>query len=992
MLRTFFFLYACPFLNSTRDVHSLSHFSTIRGRLSLKMSLDKICLILPLIFLSRITTIEAQRPQYGITVTLDTAAHTLIGTIDITYTNQSNQTLDSLGIHLWPNAYKERNTDLVKQKLNQGDLTLYRTRKEDLGGLYDLNFSSTDQSIHLLPDPHDIDIGWIQLDKPLLRGETIHLSSPYSLKIPKSFSRLGRTGNTYQITQWYPHLAVFDQQGWHTMPYLDQGEFFNDFADYKITINTPGDYKVAATGSLISTQQNGTLTEWIYHAANVIDFAWFTSPMFIPETKMIDVGGNQKIELNIYHEPLHEHWGEAIVYAERAMKFYSDWLGPYPYPQMTVVYTPDSKAGYMEYPMVAQISSTSDPQFLDRVITHEIGHTWLYAILANNERESSWLDEGFNTFLEYEYMHTYYDNPVEYALPTIVNSRHSMDSYDALQHIVRSTGGLEPPVSKPERQKSNQYIFSAYMLPAQGLKLLMAQVGRDTMQMMFRNYFEEQKFSHVTAEEVQHSFEEVCKCNLTWFFRDWLNHAHEIDYRITNWDPEGNKLIIENRGPVSIPLFLSEFSNEKHLSDQWFSGFKGEKVITVDEATDEIRVYDGMMSVNKKWQNNVRPKKLVPAIGLFPKIGSYDQPTMAFTPIIGYNLADGGMPGIAITTDLIPQPRLKFLLMPMYGLESKKFRGYGEGRFISDIHNNTFDKVLLGFAASSFGYNVDTHYLFRDHYTRLSPSIAFRMKENSKFSHVTRWVKYRYVDIKQYYGRGVDFENYIYADEQRHYGVHELSFQISSDTVLQPYKSNFSIQAGQGFVRLNLSYNQHFRGKDQRRGIWIHGFAGWLPVYKQPKANVAFTFNGISSSGYFSKDYMYDEWLLGRNAPDGNISRQVFLKDAGLKTLANFGISEKWMAGAGFSAALPFKVVHFYLDAATYDGIAEEISFSYSGGLAIILMKDAFEIYIPFIESKDIRNSLTYQVRKQWYDRISFQANFKLKNPLSLLDHYQYQY
>ena len=148
----------------------------------------------------------------------------------------------------------------------------------------------------------------------------------------------------------------------------------------------------------------------------------------------------------------------------------------------------------------------------------------------------------------------------------------------------------------------------------------------------------------------------------------------------------------------------------------------------------------------------------------------------------------------------------------------------------------------------------------------------------------------------------------MYAEEKREYGIHELSFQMSSDTVLMPYTAKAAIQAGQGFVRLNLNYNQHFRGKDKMRGIWVHGFAGWLPFYKNPKANVPFTFNGMASSGFFSRDYMYDEWLMGRNAIDGNISRQVFLKDAGLKTLATIGISEDWMAGAGFSWALPFKV------------------------------------------------------------------------------------
>jgi hypothetical protein len=249
------------------------------------------------------------------------------------------------------------------------------------------------------------------------------------------------------------------------------------------------------------------------------------------------------------------------------------------------------------------------------------------------------------------------------------------------------------------------------------------------------------------------------------------------------------------------------------------------------------------------------------------------------------------------------------------------------------------------------------------------------------------------VDITQHYGVPVDFEENIFGRDQRHYGIHELSFQMTSDTVLQPYRARAALQAGRGFLRLNIHYNQHFRGKDKMKGLWVHGFLGWLPILDNPVAYVPLTFNGITSNDFLSKDYMYDEWLLGRNASDGNLSRQIFMKDAGLKTLSNLGIGKKVMAGAGMSVALPVKVFHFYMDAALYESaVTDEFTFSYSGGLSIVLMKDAFEIYIPVIESKDIIESLAYDVRDQWFDRISFMANFRLANPLYLVDHFQYKY
>ena len=897
-------------------------------------------------------------------------------------------------MHLWPNAFKERTTAIAHQKLHQGDLTLYRANIEDLGGLYNLNFASPDQIISWLADTVHIDYGWIILSNPLLPGATIHITSQYTLHVPKSFSRLGRTGSSYQLTQWYPHLAVFDEQGWHMMPNLDQGEYFNDFADYEVTITTPATYKVAATGSLINEKQTGKSITREFHAENMIDFAWFASPHFTKISRQVDVGNDSSVQLNVYIENyLNDGWDKSADYAERALKFYSEWLGPYPYPQMTIVHTPFSKAGYMEYPSLSQISYTTDSQLLDRVIAHEIGHTWLYGVLANNEREHPWMDEGLNSFIENEYMHAYYSEPVEYAYPKVLHSHFSMDHFEAMQHILRATGTTEPPETSPLWQKNDQYIASAYLLPSQGLRLMAVELGREKMKQMFRAYYNEHKFSHVSPADLQATFERSCDCDLSWFFDGWLHHSHEVDYRFKKIDFKSNEITVENRSTPLIPLTVTEYENNAPVKTHWIDGFEGEKNISLADNTDEIRLYDGIMGPNKKWWDNIRPNNIIPAVGIVPKIGNYHRPTLALTPVVGYNLTDGGLPGIAITTDLFPQPRLKLFVMPMYGVESKKVRFYGEARYASDIRSTTFDKFLLGMSAQTFGYNVDTHYLFRDHFQKLSPFIGLRFKNKSPYSHLTRWLKYRYVDISQHFGRGINFQEFLYEREERHYGVHEASFQMSSDTVIQPYTLNAAIQAGSGFVRLNFHYNQHFRGRDKMQGLWVHGFLGWLPVFNNPLASVAFTVNGSTSNGFFSRDYMYDEWLIGRNATEGNISRQIFMKDTGFKTLAVTGFSEKWMAGAGVSFALPLKVLHAYMDAAVYDNVvSQKTDFIYSGGLAVILMKDAFEIYIPLLESKEIRESLTYIERDQWFDRISFMANFKLANPLYLVDRMQYKY
>jgi hypothetical protein len=946
-----------------------------------------------LVFFAITASSDAQRPHYHIDATLDTTTHELTGTISIQYSNPSTRPVEKIGIHLWPNAYQSHTSALVHQKLHQGDLSMYYADKDELGGFSRLAFSSTSDQVRLEIDSVYQDIGWIYLTRPLQPGNMIELTSPFHLKIPKSFSRIGRTGRSYQLTQWYPHVAVLNEEGWHTMPYLDQGEFFNDFADYSVAINVPLNYKVAATGKLISVDTVDGQVKRVFSADDVIDFAWFASPLFQHQQKRIMIGSNE-VEVNIFVEPfLNADWDSAMVYAERAIRFYSEWLGNYPYPQMTVVHTPFSRAGFMEYPMVAQISYTNDPQFLDRVITHEIGHTWLYGLLANDERRYPWMDEGLNSFLENEYMHRFYNEPEEFFYPRVVHSPHSMDDYHALQAVIASKGTLQPPMTAPERQQNDQYILSAYILPAQGLSMMQDQLGREMMQKMFRDYFQGHKFSHVFPGTLRTSFEKSCSCDLSWFFDGWLHHAANIDYRIQRLNADENKIVILNYGNSELPLALSEFNNEVFLRKQWVDAFDGKKEISLLPETNKVTLFDGNAVANKHWWKNTKPRNILPVIHLVPKIGRYERPSLSITPVIGYNLSDGGLPGVAIISDLLPQRRLKYFLMPMYGIESNLVRFFGQARWMDDMKGPVMDKYMVDLSMTSFSYDFDEIYGSRDRFLKISPRIGLRMKNLSPWSHKSKWWHYRYVYIRQRYADPVDVMTRTFDYASRDYGIHELSFQLHSDTVLQPYSLYAFAQAGKGFLRLHTHYHQHFRGKDKLRGLWIHGFAGWLPVYESPDASVEFTLSGTSSNGYFSKDYMYDEWLPGRNAQKDNLIRQVFLKDAGLKTLAPVGLSSTWMMGGGFSLALPFKVVHLYGDGAYYKSLLNgKSAFSYSSGIAVILMKDVFEVYIPVLDSKDIKDYLNLFGRDLWYERITFQANFKMANPLNLADQFQYQY
>ena len=246
-------------------------------------------------------------------------------------------------------------------------------------------------------------------------------------------------------------------------------------------------------------------------------------------------------------------------------------------------------------------------------------------------------------------------------------------------------------------------------------------------------------------------------------------------------------------------------------------------------------------------------------------------------------------------------------------------------------------------------------------------------------------MQYRFIYVRQQYGQGLNFNGSLWQQRSREYGVQELSYTFRQQQALTDLKAYCLLQAGKGFVRIagDARIRKEF---DKHKAWYLHLFAGALPLFDHPVANVSLQFNGIQGGGIYSRDYLYDELLLSRNATSGVLSQFVFLKDAQLKTLYNGGLSEKWMLGAGFAFDTPLPLpVQPYFDAALYkDPFENGTTLSYSGGLALVVQKDVLEVYVPLVESQDIRNSLTYLDRDNILKRISVMLNLKALHPFGI--------
>lgn len=485
-----------------------------------------------------------QQVNYNIDVSLNDVNHSLDGFVKIKYTNNSPDTLYYIWFHIWPNAFKNDHTAFSDQLLENDRTDFYFSNNDKRGYINRLNFRVNSNAAITEDHPQHQDIIKLILPTPLAPASSCNIETPFHVKLSYNFSRGGHIEQQYQITQWYPKPAVYDHKGWHAMPYLDEGEFYSEFGNYNVQITLPENYVVAATGNLQEqeekewllkrktftsekikqkTASNKTITivnipsasktkTLHYMQNNVHDFAWFASKEFRIKTDELQLPSGKKIAVYAYYYPDNEAiWSNSIQLIKQAILTKSKWLGEYPYDVVSVV-EDERDDGGMEYPTITFLSSGGTEKMLDLVINHEVGHNWFYGILASNERQHPWMDEGMNTFYDTRYMQQQYGN----TSIDIISSKSSFVKNrmpgDIMQTLLQSAVAVkkDQPIETPsEKFNSSNYNSIAYTKTGNWMALLEKELGTPLFDSCMKTYYRQWQFKHPYPEDFKKIIEQV---------------------------------------------------------------------------------------------------------------------------------------------------------------------------------------------------------------------------------------------------------------------------------------------------------------------------------------------------------------------------------------------------------------------------------------------------------------------------------------------------
>jgi hypothetical protein len=488
--------------------------------------------------------------HYEIDAKYNAVSHIVDATETLTYHNLTGQALDHFPFHLYQNAFQPKSTFVRESKLEGSRDTSYdkwdakEYGSEDIKSLEVVGQGDLTARLQVIaPDDGNIDdktVVDVHLPMPIAPGGFVQFKIAFQTKFPETQARSGWKRDFVLGGQWFPKVGVWWNGAWNCHQYHATTEFFADFGVYDVKLTVPQNEVVGASGVLVEQKANPNGTEtYTYHGDDIHDFAWTACPRYkVRESVYQSQMG--PIRLRFLMQPA--HWSQAERHEKvtrDSIDRFEKWYGPYPYKTLTVVDPePDSAAGGMEYPtFITGDSSWFMPDGLylpEVVVEHEFGHQYWYGMVATNEFEDAWLDEGINSYTEVK------------VLDSVLGKNTSMMDLAGLTLSERGEQRLSYTISAADRDPMAQKAYEYYSFGSYGgvtygktasvLLALEGIIGEDTMAKAMRTYFMKYRFTHPGKEDFLKTIEEVSGKDLRWYFNQAVYGSQVLDYAVIKVD------------------------------------------------------------------------------------------------------------------------------------------------------------------------------------------------------------------------------------------------------------------------------------------------------------------------------------------------------------------------------------------------------------------------------------------------------------------------
>lgn len=551
-----------------------------------------------LLFSQNNTSYWQQHVDYVMNVDIDVENYQYKGTQKLVYTNNSPDVLNQVFYHLYFNAFQPGSEmDARLQTIIDPDSRMVTNIGTEINPKYEsriaklkpneigyLNVLSLQQNGENLIYKTEGTVLEVTLNKAIQPGEKVTFDMTFEGQLPVMIRRAGRNsedGVALSMAQWYPKMAEYDFEGWYANAYIAR-EFHGVWGNFDVTLHIDKKYTVGSTGYLQNPQEighgyqdttkpltikKGKKLSWHFIAPKVHDFTWAADPDFthdILKTK----SGTQLHFLYKNDKKYAKAWKEIQPLTEKALDYFNESIGPYPWKQYSVIQGGD---GGMEYAMCTLISGGETVNSIIGTVYHELAHAWFQQLLATNESKYSWMDEGFTTYISTIASDKILQNKEDKPTP---------ERYKNYFYLV-DIGIEEPLTTHADRYHTNTAFSTAsYTKGAIFVSQLNYIIGEENLKKSLKKYYEDFKFKHPTPNDYIRIAEKISGIQLDWYLNEWTETLHTIDYAVAK--VEEKTITLARAGKMPMPIDIRVTYADESFEDFYIplSMMRGEKPTT----------------------------------------------------------------------------------------------------------------------------------------------------------------------------------------------------------------------------------------------------------------------------------------------------------------------------------------------------------------------------------------------------------------------------
>lgn len=874
---------------------------------------------------------------------IDAKTNTIWIDQELTYYNQSADTLTSLVLNDWINSYSDRHSYLGKRFSDEFVRSFHFATKKELGGTNNLTIEDEQKNEMTWRRPSDqVDLVEIPLQEKILPLEkrTFHLK--YQVKIPHDrFTKYGYDGTTGNLAlkDWYLVPARYEQRQFTRYSNADTDDIANGVSDYQLSIKVPKNFSCTTDLNQDKEQETADGKTYTLSGKNRIDFSLYLEP----NSKYYSYK-NDEIEVvtNLKDNGLQDIQKALMI--ERVIDYVRTNVGRFPFEKITVSQVDYERNPFYGLNQLPSFINVFQDEFLFEL---KFLKTYLNDYLKNtmqlDARRDNWVYDGIQLYLMMKYVETYRPemkmlggvSRLKILRPYKLTDLDFNSQYSYF-YLFMARKNIDQPLSssKDALIRFNEKIASKYRA---GLSFhyLDQYLGNDVVPNTIKNFYNLSTAKLTSADDFEKLLKTGTERDINWFFQSVIKTRDLIDY--TFKDVSKNKdsitFTIKNRGDATVPIPVYGLKDDQIVFKEWYENIAKDSTFTIArQGADKIVLnqQNEVPEFNRRnnWKSlksffgNNRPFHFI----LFKDIEDPDVNQITYVPSITYNFYDGVAPGIRFSNKTLLNKPFAYDVNPVYSSKTGNLRGLASFSFTQLNRDSNLFSIKYGISSSYFNYAPDATFF------RVNPYVSLTFRDSDMRKNDRQALLFRYNAVQKQESRIV-LDNTL-----ENYSIFNVKYAISKQELVHFFNFLTDVQVSNSFGRISaeINYRQLFRSNRQFN---FRLFAG---SFLYDKSSTDTFFFGVSQIN----DYLFEQELLGRSEKSGLLSQQFIMGDGGFKSKVLPESVNKWLITTNLSFNI-WNWIEVYGDLGIVKNSNASEKILYGNGIRFNLVPDYFELYLP---------------------------------------------